>query len=87
MSPVAIVVLAVLGAAILGFGAYVHRFAERLTKDARATLEGMFAATMPQLFAEPFSPAGARITGIVAIAIGAVLLVVAGTGAVLSWLS
>ena len=77
MTPVAIITLAVFGAAILGFGIYVHRFADRVTKDAQADLEGMFASNMPQLFAQPFPPAGARITGIVAIAAGGLLLAAA----------
>jgi hypothetical protein len=68
------IALAVFGAAILGFGIYVFRYAERVTRDAHTDLQGMFGSTMPQLFAQPFTPAGARITGVVATAVGGLLL-------------
>lgn len=71
------VAMAVFGVAILGFGAYVARYAEKTTRDARATLQAMFGQTMPQLFEAETSPTGARITGIVAIVAGVLLLAAA----------
>lgn len=72
-----IISLAVFGAAILGFGIYVFRYAERVTRDAHTDLQGMFGSTMPQLFAQPFTPSGARITGVVATAVGSLLVAAA----------
>ncbi|CAN5261203.1 hypothetical protein BH11ACT4_BH11ACT4_13770 [soil metagenome] len=72
-----VIALAVFGAAILAFGIYVRRSAEKTTRDAHADLEAMFGSSMPQLFAQPFTSGGARITGLVAIVAGALLLVAA----------
>ena len=83
MTPAALIALAIFGAAILAFGVYVRRFAEKITRDAHADLAAKFASTMPQLFTQTFSASGARITGTVAIAAGGVLLVVAA--AVTAW--
>lgn len=69
-----IVTLSLFGLAILGFGIYVARYAEKVTEEARTTLQGMFGSTMPQLFDAQTSSLGARITGIVAIVAGGLLL-------------
>lgn len=69
--------IAAFGIVILGFGIYVAHFAEEITRDAHATLQGMFGHSMPHLFETQADPAGARIAGVVATVAGGLLVAAA----------
>lgn len=70
--------LAVFGVAAIALGFFAWRSAEKLMRDARQTLQGMFGDSLPGLFAEEPDPRGARIGGVAFIVAGVALLVVAG---------
>jgi len=71
--PLLIATLAVFGVAAVIGGIFLVREATSITDHARKQLMELFQSTSPELFAEPSSPAGARIAGYCAIGLGIVL--------------
>ena len=69
------IALVVFGVGALVLGIAVYRNAEKVVRDARQQLHGMFGESMPDLFtAEPRATA-ARIAGVAFAAVGLVLVV------------